>query len=73
MAESDVHACGHELRQARHGAVVVQDFAENTGGLQTGEAREIDRGFGVTRAAEDTTFLRAQRKDVTRLDEIFGR
>ena len=60
----------HQLRQPGHRAVIVQDFAENTGGLQTSHAREIDRRFGVPRTSKDAAVLRAKRKDVTGLDQV---
>ena len=58
----------HQFWEARHRPVVVQNFAENSGRLQTGHSRVIDRGFGVTGAPQDAAILRAQRKDVTGLD-----
>ena len=36
-----------ELGHTRHGAVVVHDFDKGGGGIETGEARHIDSGFGV--------------------------
>ena len=49
----------HQLRQPRHRAVVVQDFAEHPGRLQAGHARQIDRRFGVAGAAQHAAFLGA--------------
>ena len=33
----------HEIRLARHGAVVFHDLADDAGGLEPGEASEVDR------------------------------
>ena len=38
---------GDELGEPLHRAVVVDDFGEDAGGLEPGEAREIDAGLGV--------------------------
>ena len=59
-----------ELRHARHGAVVVHDFADDAGGVQAGDAREVDAGFGLAGANEDAAVARAQRKDVAGAGEI---
>ncbi len=48
----------------------MQDLAEDAGGLESGEAREVDRGFGMPGAAEHAAFLRPERKDMAGLDEI---
>ena len=60
----------HQLGQTRHRSVVVQDFAKHAGRLQARHPGEIDRRFRVTRAAQHAAVLRAQRKNVTRLDKI---
>ncbi len=51
-----------ELRHARHGAVVVHDFADDARGNQSGEAGEIDGGFGLSGADEDSAFAGAKRE-----------
>ena len=63
----------HQLRQARHRSVVVQDFAEDAGRLQSGHACEIDRRFGVAGAAQHAAVLRSQRKDMSGLHQIVRR
>ena len=63
----------HQLRQARHCAVVVQDLAEHAGRLQPGHARKIDRRFGVPGAPQHAAILRAQGKDVTWLHKVVRR
>ena len=70
-AESVLFAELHQLRQPRHRAVVVQNFAKHAGRLQAGEPRKIDRRLGVTGATQHAALLGAQREDVPGLDEIF--
>ena len=60
----------HQLRQPRHRSVVVQNFAENSGRLQSGEARKIHCRFGVAGAAQHTAVFCSQREDVAGLHEI---
>ena len=59
-----------ELRDARHGAVFVHDFADDGGGVQPGDAGEIDAGFGLAGADEHAAIAGAQWKDVARAGEI---
>ena len=59
-----------ELRHARHGAVFVHDFADDAGGVQAGDAREVDAGFGLAGADEHAAVAGAQREDVARAGEI---
>ena len=59
-----------KLRNARHGAVVVHDLADDAGGNQSGETREIDRGFGLSGADQHSTFAGAKRKRVAGTREI---
>jgi len=40
----------HQLRQARHRAVVVHDLADDGGGVEPGKAGDVDAGFGVAGA-----------------------
>ena len=42
------------------------------GGLETGEAREVAAGFGVSGARQHAAGLRHQRKDVARLAQVLG-
>ncbi len=60
-----------ELRDARHGAVVVHDFADHAGVIEAGQAREIDRRFGLSGADEDSAIAGAQGVDVSWAGEIF--
>ena len=44
----------HQLRQPRHRSVIVQNFAENPGRLESRHPREIHGRFRVTGATEHT-------------------
>ena len=59
-----------ERRHARHGAVVVHDFADHAGRRQARDAREIDRGLGLAGAHQHAAVARAQREDVAGPREI---
>ena len=54
-----------QVVQAHHRAVVVHDLANDACRFETGKPREIDRGFGLTRAHEHAAVARAQRKGMT--------
>jgi hypothetical protein len=60
-----------EVGTARHGAVVIQDLDDRRGGLEASETSEITARLSVPRASEHAAGLRHQRKDVTRLTQIF--
>ena len=59
-----------EIRHARHRAVVVHDLADDAGGREPGEAREIDGALGLPGAHEHAARARAEREDVAGRDEI---
>ena len=59
-----------EFGNAGHGAVVVHDLADDAGGNEPGETGEIDGGFGLSGANEDSAFAGAQRKGVAGTREI---
>src|SRR5579871_833727 len=59
-----------KLRNASHGAVGIHDFADHAARLETGHARQIDRGFGLSRPYEHAAFSSAQRKYVARPGQI---
>ena len=64
-----------KLRQfghTRHGAVVVDDFADDGGGDESVHLCQIDACFGVSGAYQDAAFLCAQGEDVAGLDDVFG-
>ena len=62
--------------QTRHRAVVVHDLADHAGGIQPGQARDIDGGFGMTGTHQRAALARHQREHVARRDDVgrpFGR
>ena len=59
-----------ELRQARHRAVVIHDFADHARGSESGDARQIHRRFGLSGAHQHAAVSRAQRENVSRAREI---
>ncbi len=61
-----------ELRNARHGAVVVHDLADHACGNQSGETGEIDGGFGLSGANQDSAFAGAEREGVSGTREVVG-
>lgn len=61
-----------ELRQAGHGAVGVHDFADDAAGTESGEAGEVDGGFGLTGADEDAAFAGAEGEHVPGTREVIG-
>src|SRR5947207_460762 len=54
-----------ELRQPRHPTVVVEHFADDSGGVAASEPGQIDGGLGVAGPAEDAARHRAQREDMS--------
>ena len=57
-------------RQAHHGAVVVDDLAENAGRVAARDACQIDRRLGVARPRQDAAGTGAQGKDMAGPGEI---
>ena len=55
-----------QLRPARHGAVGVHHLADDAGGEEARQAREIDRALGLPGAHQHAALARAQREDVAR-------
>jgi len=62
----------NEVGDAGHFPVVAHDFADDAGGLKSGEAGEIDGGFRLSCADQDASLSGAQGKDVAGTDEIVG-
>src|SRR5262249_23930804 len=60
-----------QLGQARHGAVVAHDFANDSDGPLPGELDQVDGRFGVAGPLEDAARARAQRENVAGLHEVF--
>ena len=59
-----------EMRNARHGAVGVHDFADHSAGLEAAHARQIDRGFGLPGAYQHAALPGSQREDVTGTGQV---
>ncbi len=61
-----------QLRHARHGAVLVHDFADHAGGIQSGQPRQIDRTLRLPGAPQHTALLRLQGENMTGLRQVAG-
>src|ERR1043165_7473126 len=59
-----------QVSQASHGAVLFEYLADNGDGPAASEAGQIDRGFSVSGALQDSSWTRSQWKNVAGLDEI---
>ena len=56
---------GDEVGQPRHRPVFVHDLADDAGRIKSGQARNVDRRFGMPCANQDPAGTRGQRKDMT--------
>src|SRR6266545_4734248 len=65
LAESD------KVRQTSHGAVVIDDLADHSGGLQAGETRQIDGRFRLAAPFENATGPSAKWENVAWSREVF--
>ena len=61
---------GDQLRHARHGAVLIHDFADDSAGFELGQAGQIDGGLGLSGANQHAAFAGAQGEDVARAGEV---
>lgn len=61
---------GDALRRARHGAIIVGQFAQHACGFEASQRHQIDGRFGMTTTGQHAARLRAQREDVTRAVQI---
>ena len=61
-----------EVGQACHRAVVIQDLTNYRGRNQSGQARDVDRSFGVSGAGQDATVAGHQREDMAGGDDVVG-
>ncbi len=61
-----------EVGHARHGPVVLHDLADDAGGDEPGQAREVDGRLGLAGALEHAAALGLEREDVAGLDEVVG-
>src|SRR5580700_7377561 len=53
-----------QLRNARHRAVFVHDFADDGGWIEAGDASEVNAGFGLAGADEHASVASTKREDV---------
>ena len=60
----------HQLRQAGHCAIRINDLDERGGRVETRNAHQVNRGLGVTGTLEHALIDGAQRVDVSRTAEI---
>ena len=61
-----------QIRASRHLPVIPHDLANCGGRLQASKSHQVDPAFGMTVAHENATLCRAQRKDVSRRDNVSG-
>ena len=59
-----------EVGHAGHGSVVVHDFADDSGGDEARHASEVDGGFGLAGANEDSAAAGAKREDMAGAGEV---
>ncbi len=59
-----------DLRPAHHGAVVVDEFADDADRLEVRQPAQIDRGLGMAGAHQHAAVLGDQREDVARPHEV---
>ena len=49
---------------ARHSAVVFQNLADDPGGLESRQARQVNRAFGLPGAHQHAAIARTERIDI---------
>ena len=59
-----------KLRQSSHRAVLIEDFANDGGGIEPRQASQIDGGLGVSSSPQDAARFALQRKNVAWLHEL---
>ena len=59
-----------QIGRTRHGAVIVDDFANYPGRVDSGENRKIDSRFGLASTLQDAAGAGAKRKDVSGAPEV---
>jgi hypothetical protein len=59
-----------QVRQARHGAVFLDDLADHRGRGQAAHFGQVAARFGMAGAHQDAALDRAQREDVARLHQV---
>jgi hypothetical protein len=61
---------GDEVRQARHGAVGLHDLADDAGGLQAGQPRQVHGPLGLPGPHKDAALAGPDGEDVPRPREV---
>ena len=61
-----------QVGQPRHGAIVLHDFANDSGGHQAGHAGQVAAGLGMAGTHQHATVGGLQRKNVTGLHQVVG-
>src|SRR4051812_29408090 len=61
-----------KFRKASHRAIVTHDFADDADGPAARQLDKIHGSLGVTSALQDSAWSRAQRKYMTRLNQVLG-
>src|SRR6266403_4949727 len=59
-----------KVRHASHRAIVVDDLADHSGGLQSGESREVDCRLGLAASFENAARASAKWKNMSRSREV---
>src|SRR5438045_1164395 len=62
----------HQVVEARHGAVLAHDLADDAAGVEAREARYIDRGLGMPGADQYAAWPCDQREHMAGRDDRFG-
>ena len=61
-----------QVRQARHGAVILHDLADHGGRAAAGHGGQVAAGLSVTGTHQHAAINSLQREDVAGLHQIFG-
>jgi len=62
-----------QFREAGHGTVFIEDFAQDTGWREAGENGQVNRGFRVAGALKNASGTCPKRKNMSGLNELVGR
>src|SRR5262245_55908180 len=60
-----------QVRNASHGAIIVDDFADHAGGFEAGENGQINRSFSLAATFQYTAGSSAQREHMSWSREVF--
>ena len=62
----------HKVVEPGHRAVIVHDLADHARGIEPGQARNVDRRFGMSRADQHPAIACDQREHVARGDDVLA-